>query len=58
LEDDLGIEFTMALFNANEDRIPELITDKRTAVYAWTGRGGCVLMAVRGARSGKILLID
>jgi N-acyl-D-aspartate/D-glutamate deacylase len=32
LEDDLGIEFTMALFNANEDRIPELITDRRTMV--------------------------
>jgi len=32
LEDDLGIEFTMALFNANEDRIPELITDARTMV--------------------------
>src|SRR5215469_2155191 len=32
LEDDLGIEFTMALFNANEDRIPELITDSRTMV--------------------------
>jgi N-acyl-D-aspartate/D-glutamate deacylase len=32
LEDDLGIEFTMALFNANEERIPELITDARTMV--------------------------
>jgi N-acyl-D-aspartate/D-glutamate deacylase len=32
LEDDLGIEFTMALFNANEDRIPELITDSRAMV--------------------------
>ena len=32
LEDDLGVEFTMELFNANEDRIPELITDKRTMV--------------------------
>src|SRR5713101_7758610 len=32
LEDDLGIEFTMALFNANEDLIPELITDWRTMV--------------------------
>jgi N-acyl-D-amino-acid deacylase len=32
LEDDLGVEFTMALFNANEDRIPELITDSRTMV--------------------------
>jgi len=32
LEDDLGIEFTMALFNANEDRIPELITDARAMV--------------------------
>ncbi len=32
LEDDLGIEFTMALFNADEDRIPELITDPRTMV--------------------------
>jgi N-acyl-D-aspartate/D-glutamate deacylase len=32
LEDDLGIEFTMALFNANEDRIPELLRDPRTMV--------------------------
>jgi N-acyl-D-amino-acid deacylase len=32
LEDDLGIEFTMALFNANEDRIPELINDPRIMV--------------------------
>jgi N-acyl-D-amino-acid deacylase len=32
LEDELGIEFTMALFNANEERIPELITDTRTMV--------------------------
>jgi len=32
LEDDLGIEFTMALFNANEDRIPELISYARTMV--------------------------
>jgi len=32
LEDGLGIEFTMALFNANEGRIPELITDARTMV--------------------------
>jgi N-acyl-D-amino-acid deacylase len=32
LEDDLQIQFTMALFNANEDRIPELISDPRTLV--------------------------
>ncbi len=32
LEDDLEIQFTMALFNANEDRIPELISDPRTMV--------------------------
>jgi N-acyl-D-aspartate/D-glutamate deacylase len=32
LADDLGVEFTMALFNANQDRIPELITDSRTMV--------------------------
>jgi N-acyl-D-amino-acid deacylase len=32
LEDDLDIQFTMALFNANEDRIPELISDPRTMV--------------------------
>ncbi|MBI3759685.1 MAG: amidohydrolase family protein [Deltaproteobacteria bacterium] len=32
IEDDLQIEFTMALFNANEDRIPELISDPRTLV--------------------------
>jgi N-acyl-D-amino-acid deacylase len=32
IEDDLQIQFTMALFNANEDRIPELISDPRTMV--------------------------
>jgi N-acyl-D-amino-acid deacylase len=32
LEDNLGVEFTMELFNANEERIPELITDARTMV--------------------------
>jgi len=32
LEDDLQIQYTMALFNANEERIPELITDSRVMV--------------------------
>src|SRR5260370_742287 len=32
LEDELQIQFTMALFNANEERIPELITDSRVMV--------------------------
>jgi N-acyl-D-aspartate/D-glutamate deacylase len=32
LEDDLRIQYTMALFNANEDRIPELINDSRVMV--------------------------
>ncbi len=32
LEDDLRIQFLMALFNANEARIPELISDPRTMV--------------------------
>ena len=32
LEDDLQIQFTMALFNANEERIPELINDSRVMV--------------------------
>ena len=32
LEDDLRLQFSMALFNANEDRIPELIGDPRTMV--------------------------
>ena len=32
LEDNLRIQFTMALFNANEDRIPELISDSRMMV--------------------------
>jgi N-acyl-D-amino-acid deacylase len=30
LEDDLRIEFSYAVFNANEDRIPELLRDPRT----------------------------
>ena len=32
LEDRLGMEFTMELFNADEERIPELITDPRVLV--------------------------
>ena len=32
LEDDLRIQYTMALFNANEERIPELINDSRVMV--------------------------
>lgn len=32
LEDNLKIEYTIVLFNANEDLIPELITDPRTMV--------------------------
>jgi N-acyl-D-amino-acid deacylase len=32
LEDDLKIEFTIEMFNANEARIPELIKDTRTMV--------------------------
>jgi N-acyl-D-amino-acid deacylase len=32
LEDNLNIEYTIVLFNANEDLIPELITDPRTLV--------------------------
>lgn len=32
VEDDLNIEFTIEMFNANEARIPELIKDSRTMV--------------------------
>jgi N-acyl-D-aspartate/D-glutamate deacylase len=32
VEDDLRVEFTIEMFNANEARIPELIKDKRTMV--------------------------
>src|SRR5207247_4879307 len=32
IEDDLKIQYTMALFNATEERIPELITDPRVMV--------------------------
>jgi N-acyl-D-amino-acid deacylase len=32
VEDDLHVEFTIEMFNANEARIPELIKDKRTMV--------------------------
>ncbi|MGE0820831.1 MAG: amidohydrolase family protein [Candidatus Binatia bacterium] len=32
LEDDLKIQYTIVLFNANEDLIPELITDSRTLI--------------------------
>lgn len=32
IEDNLNIQFTMELFNADETRIPELITDSRTMI--------------------------
>jgi len=32
LEDDLEIQFTIEMFNANEERMPELISDPRTMV--------------------------
>jgi N-acyl-D-amino-acid deacylase len=32
VEDDLNVEYTMELFNATEERIPELITDPRTMI--------------------------
>jgi N-acyl-D-aspartate/D-glutamate deacylase len=32
IEDDLQLQYTYELFNANEDRIPELITDPRVMV--------------------------
>ena len=32
IEDDLELEYTYELFNANEDRIPELIRDPRTMI--------------------------
>lgn len=32
VEDDLNVEFSMELFNADESRIPELLTDNRTMI--------------------------
>jgi N-acyl-D-aspartate/D-glutamate deacylase len=32
LEDELRLQYTMELFNANEERIPELITDPRAMI--------------------------
>ncbi len=32
IEDNLNIQFTMEIFNADEKRIPELITDSRTMI--------------------------
>jgi N-acyl-D-aspartate/D-glutamate deacylase len=32
VEDNLNVQFTMEIFNANEERIPELITDPRTMI--------------------------
>ncbi len=32
LEDELKLQYSMALFNGNEERIPELITDPRTMI--------------------------
>jgi N-acyl-D-aspartate/D-glutamate deacylase len=32
IEDDINTQFTMELFNATEERIPELITDSRTMI--------------------------
>src|SRR6202007_2552243 len=67
LEDELGIEFTMALFNANEERIPELIRDTRTMVGLSDGgahvdmlcdAGYCTYLLGRWVREKQVMTLE
>jgi len=48
LEDDLQIQYTMALFNATEERIPELLNDARTMIGLSTAAHTSTCCATRG----------
>ncbi len=67
LEDDLGVEYTMELFNADEARIPELITDSRTMIGLSDGgahvdmlcdAGYCTYLLGRWVREKQALTLE
>jgi N-acyl-D-amino-acid deacylase len=67
LEDDLGMEFTMELFNATEERIPELITDSRVMVGLSDGgahvdmlcdAGYCTYLLGRWVREKQVMTLE
>ncbi|HLW70452.1 MAG TPA: amidohydrolase family protein [Candidatus Binataceae bacterium] len=67
LEDDLGVEYTMELFNANEERIPELITDPRVMVGLSDGgahvdmlcdAGYCTYLLGRWVREKQVMTLE
>ncbi len=67
LEDNLGMEFTMELFNADESRIPELITDSRVMVGLSDGgahvdmlcdAGYCTYLLGRWVREKQVMTIE
>jgi len=67
LEDDLGMEFTMELFNADEARIPELITDPRVLVGLSDGgahvdmlcdAGYCTYLLGRWVREKQVMTLE
>jgi len=67
LEDNLGMEFTMELFNADESRIPELITDSRVMVGLSDGgahvdmlcdAGYCTYLLGRWVREKQVMTLE
>jgi N-acyl-D-aspartate/D-glutamate deacylase len=67
LEDHLGMEFTMELFNADEERIPELITDPRVLVGLSDGgahvdmlcdAGYCTYLLGRWVREKQVMTLE
>jgi N-acyl-D-amino-acid deacylase len=67
LEDNLRIQFTMALFNADEDRIPELINDSRVMVGLSDGgahvdmlcdAGYCTYLLGTWARDRQVMSLE
>jgi N-acyl-D-amino-acid deacylase len=67
LEDNLGMEFTMELFNADEERIPELITDPRVLVGLSDGgahvdmlcdAGYCTYLLGRWVREKQVMTLE
>ena len=67
IEDDLNLLYTYELFNANEDRIPELITDPRVMVGLSDGgahvdmlcdAGYCTYMVGTWVRDRQVLTLE
>jgi N-acyl-D-aspartate/D-glutamate deacylase len=67
IEDDLNLHYTYELFNANEDRIPELITDPRVMVGLSDGgahvdmlcdAGYCTYMLGTWVRDRQVMTLE